>query len=121
REHLRPPGAPVLVRTRRARLPPGLTPPRPAAGPRPAQPGAGRVAPALGLGCGEGEARASPCQERRGLGTGTGQRGERRARLLFLVITVLLFPLRSVMIVGGYGFAVWVYQMFAGPPGPPAG
>lgn len=53
--------------------------------------------------------------------TGTGQRGKRRELLLFLFITVVLFPLLSVMIVGGYGFAVWIYQMFAGPPGPPAG
>lgn len=30
----------------------------------------------------------------------------------------LTTPLLSVMIVGGYGFAVWIWQMlFAGPPG----
>lgn len=46
---------------------------------------------------------------------------KRREILLFLFITVVLFPLLSVMIVGGFGFAVWIYQMFAGPPGPPAG
>ena len=53
--------------------------------------------------------------------TQTGQQTKRRELLLFLFITVVLFPLLSVMIVGGYGFAVWIYQMFAGPPGPPAG
>jgi nitrate reductase NapE len=26
----------------------------------------------------------------------------------------------AVAAVGGYGLAVWVYQMAAGPPGPPA-
>lgn len=49
----------------------------------------------------------------------TGQPRKRRELLLFLFITVILFPLLSVMIVGGYGFAVWIWQMlFTGPPGP---
>ena len=26
----------------------------------------------------------------------------------------------AVATVGGYGLTVWVYQMFAGPPGPPS-
>lgn len=38
---------------------------------------------------------------------------------LFLFIVVLLFPILAIAVVGGYGFSVWVYQMFAGPPGPP--
>ena len=53
--------------------------------------------------------------------TGTGQPRKRREILLFLFITVVLFPVLSVMIVGGYGFAVWIYQMIAGPPGPAGG
>ena len=53
--------------------------------------------------------------------TNPGQPRKRREILLFLFITVVLFPLLSVMIVGGFGFAVWIYQMFAGPPGPPGG
>lgn len=51
----------------------------------------------------------------------TGQPSRRSELALFLFITVVLFPVLAVMIVGGYGFAVWIYQMFAGPPGPPAG
>jgi nitrate reductase NapE len=46
----------------------------------------------------------------------------RRARLevlAFLFLTALLIPVLAVATVGGYGFAVWVYQMVAGPPGPP--
>ncbi|MCG6657290.1 periplasmic nitrate reductase, NapE protein [Halomonas campisalis] len=39
---------------------------------------------------------------------------------LFLFIAVLLFPLLAIAVVGGFGFAVWIYQMFAGPPGPPS-
>ncbi|QTF91888.1 periplasmic nitrate reductase, NapE protein [Halomonas sp. BM-2019] len=39
---------------------------------------------------------------------------------LFLFIAVLLFPILAIAVVGGFGFAVWIYQMFAGPPGPPS-
>ena len=46
----------------------------------------------------------------------TGQRSKRREMGLFLFITVVLFPVLSVMVVGGYGFAVWIWQMFNGPP-----
>lgn len=49
--------------------------------------------------------------------TTAGQPGKRRELLLFLFITVVLFPVLSVMVVGGYGFAVWIWQMFNGPPG----
>ena len=37
----------------------------------------------------------------------------------FLLLTVLLAPVLSVVVIGGLGFALWIYQMFAGPPGPP--
>lgn len=36
---------------------------------------------------------------------------------LFFFIIVLLFPLLSVALVGGYGFSIWMYQLIAGPPG----
>ncbi|WP_028021625.1 trimethylamine N-oxide reductase system protein TorE [Enterovibrio calviensis] len=36
----------------------------------------------------------------------------------FLFITVFLFPILSVMLIGGYGFAIWMSQVFFfGPPG----
>lgn len=41
----------------------------------------------------------------------------RRELSVFLVLTVVLFPLLAVGIVAGYGFLVWIWQMFAGPPG----
>jgi periplasmic nitrate reductase NapE len=46
---------------------------------------------------------------------------ERRRQELavFLVLTLLLAPVLTVTTIGGYGLAVWVYQMIAGPPGPP--
>jgi periplasmic nitrate reductase NapE len=38
----------------------------------------------------------------------------------FLFLTAVLMPAVAVATVGSYGLAVWVYQMAAGPPGPPA-
>lgn len=35
----------------------------------------------------------------------------------FLFLTVVLAPVLSVLIVAGYGFAVWIGQMLLGPPG----
>jgi periplasmic nitrate reductase NapE len=37
----------------------------------------------------------------------------------FLFLTAVLMPALAVAFVGSYGLAVWVYQMAAGPPGPP--
>ncbi|ANB18861.1 periplasmic nitrate reductase, NapE protein [Dokdonella koreensis] len=38
-------------------------------------------------------------------------------RFAFLLLTVVVFPLLAVLFVAGYGFVVWIWQMFAGPPG----
>ena len=38
-------------------------------------------------------------------------------RLLFVFLVVFLFPILAVLVVGGYGFAVWIFQMVFGPPG----
>ena len=35
----------------------------------------------------------------------------------FLFLSVVMAPVLAVMIVAGYGFLVWFYQFFAGPPG----
>lgn len=40
-----------------------------------------------------------------------------KERRLFVFIIVFLFPLLSVALVGGYGFAIWMYQLLMGPPG----
>lgn len=37
-------------------------------------------------------------------------------RWAFLLLTGIVFPLLAILIVAGYGFLVWIYQMFAGPP-----
>lgn len=38
----------------------------------------------------------------------------------FLFLTAVVMPGLAVATVGSYGLAVWIYQMWAGPPGPPA-
>jgi periplasmic nitrate reductase NapE len=37
-------------------------------------------------------------------------------RNVFLFLTILLAPILAVAIVGSYGFIIWLYQLFAGPP-----
>jgi periplasmic nitrate reductase NapE len=50
--------------------------------------------------------------------TGTPEPATRRQELrVFLFLTVLLFPALAVGIVAGYGFLVWIWQIFTGPPG----
>ena len=44
---------------------------------------------------------------------GSGKRSEFKA---FLFLTVVMAPVIAGVIVGTYGLAVWIYQMFAGPP-----
>jgi periplasmic nitrate reductase NapE len=45
--------------------------------------------------------------------TDVRKKEERRS---FLFLTVVMAPVLSVMIVGGYGFVVWIAQLFTGPP-----
>ena len=47
-------------------------------------------------------------------------RRKRMEVFAFLFLTAVLMPTLAVAFVGSYGLAVWVYQMAAGPPGPPA-
>ncbi|KLJ00141.1 periplasmic nitrate reductase, NapE protein [Luteimonas sp. FCS-9] len=53
------------------------------------------------------DAHAAPAADRR---------AKRKELLLFLFITVVLFPVLSVLIVASYGFSVWFWQIFTGPP-----
>ena len=34
----------------------------------------------------------------------------------FLFLTVVMAPAVTGMIIAGYGFIVWMYQLFVGPP-----
>lgn len=36
----------------------------------------------------------------------------------FLLIAVLMAPVLAGALVAGWGFLVWMIQLFAGPPGP---
>ena len=47
------------------------------------------------------------------------QRRRRMEIFAFLFLTAVLMPGLAVATVGSYGLTVWIYQMFAGPPGPP--
>ena len=42
----------------------------------------------------------------------------RRERVLFLLLAVVIWPFIAVGIVAGWGFIVWMYYLFTGPPGP---
>lgn len=35
----------------------------------------------------------------------------------FLFLTVILAPMVTIALVGGYGFPIWIFQIMAGPPG----
>jgi periplasmic nitrate reductase NapE len=34
----------------------------------------------------------------------------------FLFLTVVMAPVLAGVVIGVYGLAVWIYQLFAGPP-----
>lgn len=36
----------------------------------------------------------------------------------FVLLSVVMAPVLAVLIVSGYGFLVWMFQLVAGPPGP---
>lgn len=40
----------------------------------------------------------------------------RDERFAFILLAVVLAPVLSVAIVGGYGFIVWMSQLILGPP-----
>ena len=54
--------------------------------------------------------------------TGPANRSRQRKQEIFafLFLTAILMPAIAVAFVGSYGLVVWIYQMFAGPPGPPS-
>lgn len=44
------------------------------------------------------------------------QASKQDERIAFLFLTVVLAPIISVMVVGGFGFLVWMTQLIGGPP-----
>lgn len=50
-----------------------------------------------------------------------GLSGSRKSELaVFLLTSFVIIPGLSVAFVGAFGFAIWIFQMIYGPPGPPA-
>ena len=50
----------------------------------------------------------------------TGRARRKRMEIFaFLFLTAVVMPALAVGVVGSYGFAVWIYHMVTGPPGPP--
>ena len=52
--------------------------------------------------------------------TGARSRRRRMEIFAFLFLTAVMMPALAVATVGSYGLAVWIYQIAAGPPGPPS-
>ena len=50
------------------------------------------------------------------MSTNTSEQEKKHERNTFVFLTVFLAPILSVMIVGSYGFLVWISQMIFGPP-----
>ena len=66
----------------------------------------------------EGHASRAAAPDSVGVRKAEDPASTRKAELRsFLFLTVVMAPLLSVMIVGGYGFVVWMYQLVNGPPG----
>jgi nitrate reductase NapE len=49
----------------------------------------------------------------------SGTSGRRAELLVFAIIAAFIWPIVAVGVVGGYGFLIWMSQIFLGPPGPP--
>lgn len=45
------------------------------------------------------------------------QNSKKSERNTFIFLTVFLAPILSVILVGGFGFIVWISQILFGPPG----
>lgn len=58
------------------------------------------------------------------MSVGSDEAGRSRRKRMeifaFLFLTAVAMPALAVGVVGSYGFAVWIYHMVVGPPGPPA-
>ncbi|WP_448188257.1 periplasmic nitrate reductase, NapE protein [Azospirillum sp. sgz301742] len=44
------------------------------------------------------------------------ERRKSRELWAFLFLTVVFWPLLAIAVVGGYGLAVWLFQLVSGPP-----
>lgn len=51
--------------------------------------------------------------------TATGSTERRREIFAFIFLAILIWPVIAIGVVSGTGFAIWIYQLLTGPPGPP--
>lgn len=42
---------------------------------------------------------------------------KRDETMAFLFLSFVLFPILAIVVVGGYGFLLWMQQLLVGPPG----
>jgi nitrate reductase NapE len=42
----------------------------------------------------------------------------KRELLAFVILAIVIWPFIAVGVVAGWGFLVWLYYSFTGPPGP---
>lgn len=52
------------------------------------------------------------------LATTSADKRKRAELLTFLALAFGIWPIIAVGVVGAYGFAVWMWQIVFGPPGP---
>ncbi|MDQ0323864.1 nitrate reductase NapE [Pararhizobium capsulatum DSM 1112] len=52
------------------------------------------------------------------LETTSADKRKRAEQLTFLALAFGIWPIIAVGVVGAYGFAVWMWQIVFGPPGP---
>jgi nitrate reductase NapE len=45
-----------------------------------------------------------------------GPATKKEERRIFLFLVVFLAPILSIILVGGYGFVIWMFQLLFGPP-----
>jgi nitrate reductase NapE len=45
------------------------------------------------------------------------ERRKTHEAVAFLLLAVVLFPLLSVVLVGGFGFVIWMQHLLSGPAG----
>lgn len=51
------------------------------------------------------------------MSTDNNKPAKKNELIVFVLITVFLFPLLSLLLVSGYGFSIWISQLLFAPTG----
>lgn len=65
----------------------------------------------------EGETPMAPADGRRPPSEPPEKPTKRHETIAFLFLSIVLFPLMSIILVGGFGFIIWMQHLLLGPPG----